>query len=80
MATFYCCKNPFSTENQKNISLVEKHEKFESFSEVLQKGGDQRLNLLEAKTLSDGLIDDFGTKYPLSHFRSDSAIINYPEF
>ena len=73
-------KIPTPSENQDIIFLVEELQKFESCSKILQNGSNQRLNLLDARNLFDGLVEDFGTKYPLSHLRKDSTIIENPDF
>ena len=61
-------------------SLVNDFKKFESVSKKLQSGGANRLDLKKARILFDGLINDFGTKYALSHLRNDSKIVTNPEF
>ena len=45
-----------------------------------QYGGNQRLNLLEARSLFQGLLADFHSKYPLTHIRAESNIVTNPSF
>ena len=68
-------KLPTPSENQAIQSLINDLKKFESVSKKLQSGGNQRLDLLEARSLFEGLLRDFQSKYPLTHMRADSNII-----
>jgi hypothetical protein len=60
--------------------LVEDLSKVESVSQMLQIGGQEQLSLYECRSLFDGLSTDLGTKYPLSHLKKTSTIVNDPHF
>jgi hypothetical protein len=49
-------------------------------SKMLQSGGSKTLTLHESRELFDGLIVDFGGKYPLTALRTDSGLVNNPRF
>ena len=69
-----------ASENQSIQGLVSDLKKFVSVSKKLQSGGSQSLDLLEARSLFQGLVSDFQHKYPLSHLRTESNIITNPNF
>ena len=73
-------KIPTPSENQTILILINDLKKFDSVSKKLQIGGNERLDLLEARSLFEGLLRDFQSKYPLTHMRADSNIITNPNF
>ena len=66
---------PTQSENQLISALLEDLKCFQSVSKKLQTGGPLQMNIYDSEVLLDGLLGDFGVKYPLT-----SSIINDQDF
>jgi hypothetical protein len=73
-------KIPTPAEHQAIQLLVDDLKKFKSVSKKLQSGGTETVDLSKARALFAALVKDFGIKYPLSHIRETSNIINNSDF
>ena len=49
-------------------------------SKILQTGGTSQIDIYTCRCIFDGLLQDLGSKYPLSHLKSNSTIINNKSF
>jgi hypothetical protein len=81
-------KIPTAVEHQDIIALVEHLKKFQGITLELQLGGTERCTLEEERRMFDDIIqrienlpgDDPFAGAVLSHLKSDSAIVNNPDF
>ena len=73
-------KIPTHAENAQLNSLFDDLGHFESVSKALQGSGLNSRTLYEARELFDNLLEDFGTKYPLSQLKANSVLVNNPNF